>query len=171
MDSDSSSNDESDVYRVVNTPRISQDQLANALMLAGSTTRPMATNQIAPVGNPIESLPSTSSTTTNPGGPFVTSSALNNALQNAFQRATPNSAVQQTQQLVGNSEPADIDSPVPTSATDDESPMDGIGGQFSSELAVMRDMGLTDETRNVQMLILCGGNVEQAINLMLSGSI
>lgn len=166
MDSDSSSNDESEVYRLVPTPRISQDQLASALLFAGSSSSQQTPNNppAATGNNPVESQPSTSSTTaTASGGQFITSSALNNALQNAFREA---SAVQPNQlQHIDGTEIASQGQPVVESDS-----MQEFGNRFASELLVMREMGLMDEARNVQMLILCGGDVAQAINLMLSES-
>ncbi|XP_058130196.1 pneumococcal serine-rich repeat protein [Anopheles ziemanni] len=42
-------------------------------------------------------------------------------------------------------------------------------GQYRSELELMREMGLTDTETNLQALIVCNGNVESAVNLVLSG--
>lgn len=160
VDSDSSSNDgDGEVYRLVPYPRISQGQLANALLLAGSTS----TAQTATPGNPIESpppLPSTSNTT---GGQFVTSTALNNALQNAFREATSSAG-----QAMDSSDSVLPPLQAPTTDRDRSTLPVGLNDQFTSELLVMREMGLLDEARNVQMLILCEGDVARAINLLLS---
>ncbi|XP_050100092.1 ubiquitin-like protein 7 [Anopheles aquasalis] len=42
-------------------------------------------------------------------------------------------------------------------------------GQYRSELELMREMGLADTETNLQALIVCNGNVESAVNLVLSG--
>jgi len=39
--------------------------------------------------------------------------------------------------------------------------------QYASELQTMREMGLTEEVSNLQALIVCNGNVEAAVNLVL----
>lgn len=134
-------------------------------MLAGSSSVSSANVQTSNgVDSAIDSLPSTSSYATNTGGQYITSSALNNALQNAFRDA--NSSVAQPSQQTDESL-ASTESAPPRAAV--------ISGewveQYASELVLMREMGLMDEARNVQMLALCGGDVAQAINLMLSESI
>ncbi|XP_053681172.1 ubiquitin-like protein 7 [Anopheles nili] len=42
-------------------------------------------------------------------------------------------------------------------------------GQYRRELDQMREMGLTDTETNLQALLVCNGNVESAINLVLGG--
>lgn len=39
--------------------------------------------------------------------------------------------------------------------------------QYATELQTMQEMGLTEENSNLQALILCNGNVEAAVNLVL----
>lgn len=154
--------------------QISQDQLANALMLAGSSSVPNASNQL-PIGNTVDSIPSTSNVTSTPGAQRITSAALNNALQNAFRGSNP--AVQSAEPAHAILDPAEI---VPSTQSPAASPQSNANPleafiqqsrpQFASELLVMREIGLTDEARNIQVLILCDGDVERAINLLMSAS-
>ncbi|XP_052866289.1 ubiquitin-like protein 7 [Anopheles cruzii] len=41
-------------------------------------------------------------------------------------------------------------------------------GRYRTELELMREMGLADTENNLQALIVCNGNVESAVNLVLS---
>lgn len=43
----------------------------------------------------------------------------------------------------------------------------GNSQQYAAELLTMREMGLTEENSNLQALILCNGNVEAAVTLVL----
>lgn len=43
----------------------------------------------------------------------------------------------------------------------------GNSQRYATELQIMRDMGLTEENSNLQALILCNGNVEAAVTLVL----
>lgn len=44
---------------------------------------------------------------------------------------------------------------------------DGNSQPYAAELQTMREMGLTEEHSNLQALILCNGNVEAAVTLVL----
>lgn len=43
----------------------------------------------------------------------------------------------------------------------------GNSQRYAAELQTMREMGLTEESSNLQALILCNGNVEAAVTLVL----
>lgn len=43
----------------------------------------------------------------------------------------------------------------------------GNSQPYAAELQTMREMGLTEEHSNLQALILCNGNVEAAVTLVL----
>lgn len=42
--------------------------------------------------------------------------------------------------------------------------------QYTNELQIMLEMGLPDANTNLQALILCNGNVEMAINFVLTNA-
>ncbi|KAJ6635917.1 Ubiquitin-like protein 7 [Pseudolycoriella hygida] len=42
--------------------------------------------------------------------------------------------------------------------------------QYAAELQTMRDMGLMEENSNLQALIICNGNIEAAVTLVLGGN-
>ncbi|XP_058058985.1 uncharacterized protein LOC131209853 [Anopheles bellator] len=85
----------------------------------------------------------------------------------------------------GTDEPMDTSPPAPAPAADETAaaPMgDDLGaqtqsqhtsiaarmGRYRAELELMREMGLADTENNLQALIVCNGNVESAVNLVLS---
>lgn len=46
-----------------------------------------------------------------------------------------------------------------------------MAAEHSAELQTMRDMGLTDDMRNVHALLLCNGDVERAVNFVLGSTL
>uniref|UniRef100_A0A2M4AKW7 Putative ubiquitin-like protein 7 n=1 Tax=Anopheles triannulatus TaxID=58253 RepID=A0A2M4AKW7_9DIPT len=81
-------------------------------------------------------------------------------------------------------EPMDTSPAIASTAADPATPMgDDLGAhaqsqhssvaarlaQYRSGLDLMREMGLADTESNLQALIVCNGNVESAVNLVLSG--
>lgn len=42
------------------------------------------------------------------------------------------------------------------------------GQQYLNELTTMREMGFTDENNNLRALIMCDGNVEAAVSLVIN---
>uniref|UniRef100_A0A2M4BNC7 Putative ubiquitin-like protein 7 n=1 Tax=Anopheles marajoara TaxID=58244 RepID=A0A2M4BNC7_9DIPT len=115
------------------------------------------------------------------GGSSSTSSSLAAAGDNSPSTSGAASSSRATQPAV----PA-ADEPMDTSpaTADPATPMgDDLGahtqsqhssiaarlGQYRGELELMREMGLADTETNLQALIVCNGNVESAVNLVLSG--
>ncbi|ETN64807.1 hypothetical protein AND_003439 [Anopheles darlingi] len=123
------------------------------------------------------------------GGSSTSSSSLTAAGDNSPSTSGAASSSRATQPAV----PVAADEPMDTSpvtgmsmntAADPATPMgDDLGahtqsqhssiaarlGQYRSELELMREMGLADTETNLQALIVCNGNVESAVNLVLSG--
>lgn len=144
--------------------RISRGQLFTALLLAGTTS----SNSLASIANDAGGLSATSSTATDtPTAPStstssasstvppparISNSLFSNALSQAFMDTTP-----------ANVTPMDS-----SSATD---PSDNAQReqQYASEMSTMYEMGLTDGATNLQALIIFNGNVQEAVNLVLSG--
>jgi len=56
---------------------------------------------------------------------------------------------------------------VPSQSTGDAGSLLVNRQRYTAELETMREMGLTDENNNLQALILCNGNVEAAVTLVL----
>lgn len=93
---------------------------------------------------------------------------------NALSQALLNSArTQNTDETMSGTEPSDIVGGGLATPTIDENVIASTLApqlqQYNSELYTMREMGLQDETSNLHALILCNGNVEAAINLVLAG--
>lgn len=172
---------------------ISRHQLASALMQAGSG--PGASAALAEALARMDSLdeqhaaieaaagPSTS--TSNPSASStltadpnaadssarITSQAFNNAMRGAYRstayRTPPLSAAART-----------LDPNVPfdgavaaaaAAASNIPAGQESARDRYRAELMIMREMGLTDDVQNVSALIVCNGNVEGAIDLVLSG--
>lgn len=171
--------------------RISRGQLATALMLAGSASLNSLSN-LANVGGetageqpapatpmsvdppPVLSSPSTSTTqTANRLTNSMFSDALSNALRGSAARAQNNA----DEPMGGtNTEGSSIVTPTILDESNNDArqasqqnSLQQYSQQYNSELYTMREMGLHDETSNLHAIVLCNGNVEAAINLVLSG--
>lgn len=129
---DSSESSESDSPQASpsrsNDSRISRNQLAAALLFAGTASL-NSLSSIAQRTSNDEEMATTSSTST---PPTQTSSVADPSTSSVDPTAN-NTNVQ----------------------------------QYAAELQIMRDMGLTEESSNLQALIICNGNVETAVSLVL----
>lgn len=133
----------------VNAP-ISRNQLADALLNAGSSGLPSVRGQQTSGGATLaNSRPSTSSSG---NANRISSAAFQRALLGAYR-----GAVQAPPQTP--SEPFVVPA---------RSLLEQSQTRFARELQSMREMGLTDEARNIQALHICAGNVESAIELVFS---
>lgn len=153
-----------------NIRQVSRDQLSAALLLAGSsslnslsniaqrnTNSSAGGNMITPStssSNIATSVPSTSS-----GG--ISNSLFSNALSNALlfsQQPSTQSSSQQPQ-----AEQSQRQSQLGATGEDN------LAERYANELRTMREMGLSEEMVNIQALVVSNGDVESAINLVLSG--
>lgn len=147
--------------------RISRGQLFTALLLAGTTSTNSLANIAndaggATVGGPsantstaadTPTTPSTSSASTAPLPVRISNSLFSNALSQAFMDTS----------TAANVTPMDSSSATgPTNNAQREQ-------QYASEMSTMYEMGLTDAATNLQALIIFNGNVQEAVNLVLSG--
>lgn len=143
--------------------QISRDQLSQALLLAGSASlnslsniaqRNASTSQATSA-----SVPSTSSTSasTSASG-LISNSMFSNALSQALMSTNSSSAT-----------------PNPPSATQSQpsnepaAANENLAERYVNELQTMHEMGLFDDLVNIQALTVSNGDVEAAINLVLSG--
>lgn len=162
-----------------NIRQISRDQLTDALILAGSSSLNSLSNiaqrnqidSLTPNRNPL--TPSTSSSNVAASTPSTSSSGLisnsffSNALSNAMlyrQRPTPAGQRPQQQDATQQTQRQPSAANIP-GGTDDEN----LRERFATELQTMREMGLTEDMINIQALVVSNGDVESAINLVLSG--
>lgn len=170
-DSDSpSSSPNQQPNRSGNIRQISRDQLAAALMMAGSASRNSLSN-IAQRNTSSGQQPSTSGSSTSTAGSLVISrSLLSGALSHALLQVNASSSSASGSSAAQNETPMDFSTTVPTAAeaTPEESG-ENLAQRYASELQTMREMGLFDELANVQALAVSNGDVEAAINLVLSG--
>lgn len=136
--------------------RISRGQLFTALLLAGTTS----SNSLANIANDAggssvatdtPTTPSTSSASTAPPA-RISNSLFSTALSQAFMDTS-----------AANVTPMDS-----SSATDSVNNAQREQ-QYASEMSTMYEMGLTDAATNLQALIIFNGNVQEAVNLVLSG--
>ncbi|XP_037034798.1 ubiquitin-like protein 7 isoform X2 [Bradysia coprophila] len=114
--------------------RISRNQLAAALLFAGTASLNSLSSIAQRTGDNDEEMATTSNTTP----PTQTS---------AVSTADPSTST--------------------VEATSVEAPTDNSTQRYAAELQIMRDMGLTEENSNLQALLMCNGNVEAAVTLVL----
>ncbi|KAG4065110.1 hypothetical protein HA402_007507 [Bradysia odoriphaga] len=116
--------------RSADSQRISRNQLAAALLFAGTASL----NSLSSIAQPSTDNDEEMATTSNTTPPASQTSAVSAA------------------------DPG-------TSSV--EAPTDNSSQRYAAELQIMRDMGLTEENSNLQALVMCNGNVEAAVTLVL----
>lgn len=165
-DSSSSESDSSSVspnQRVGDIRQISRDQLSQALQLAGTASTNSLSNIAQRNQNESSTLPSTStassSSISSTASNLISNSMFSNALSQALNAASTASSTQST------STPSNPTS-TPFSLTGSN---DNHAEKYANELQTMREMGLFEELINIQALVVSNGDVEAAINLVLSG--
>lgn len=134
-----------------NIRQISRDQLSAAILAAGSASRNSLSNIAQRNVQQSTGGPSTSSTSDANRG-VIGRSLLTEALSQALSQATASSSSAREDAM-------------------EQGNMERLAEQYATELQTMREMGLFDEMANIQALVMSNGNVEAAINLVLSGVI
>lgn len=186
-DSSSSSGSENNSPQASNSNmarRITQEYLRQSIAtaqgrnsLANISQRNL--NQGSSGSNPIS--PSTSSGSVPAGHRFISSSMFMNAMNEvllANRRSSTNPAATDAPQEETVPAPAPEDEPAEIPAEDedrmeedrsaqDERDVEMIRG-FQNQLQQMEDMGLRNKVQNVQALMVCNGNLEAAVNLVLA---
>lgn len=168
-DSSSSESDSPTVspnQRTGDIRQISRDQLSQALLLAGTSSSNSLSNIAQRNQTQSSSFPSTSSASSTStsaatsAANLISTSMFSNALSQALNAAGTGSSTQSTStQPTTTPAPNVLDLPA-----SNENP----AARYASELQTMREMGLFDEVINIQALEVCDGDVETAINLVLS---
>lgn len=147
--------------------QISRDQLTQALLLAGSSSTNSLSNIAQRNQSQAPSVPSASTSSTSgasatqSSASLISSSMFSNALSQALNAAGTGASTQSTSAQPNPAPPADpLNLP---------GPAENLAERYASELKTMREMGLFEELDNIQALVVSNGNVEAAINLVLSG--
>lgn len=171
--SDSSSSEGDSPMASPNQPdirAISRDQLAAALMMAGTSSRNSLSNisqRTVPAGTAPGVVPSTSASSSSSAGAAgqISNSLFTNALSQALlaQLAGAGAAGAATS-ATGSAEGATASTAPPP-----QSGNENLAARYANELQTMREIGLFDEMVNIQALVVSNGDVEAAINLVLSG--
>lgn len=148
--------------------QISRDQLTQALLLAGTSSTNSLSN-IAQRNNQSSSssLQSTSSASPASSASLISSSMFTNALSQALSQAGTGTTASSTQQSTSAQPDA-----VPAAAANPSNvpgSNENLAERYANELQTMREMGLFEELINIQALVVSNGDVEAAINLVLSG--
>lgn len=163
--------------------RITQEYLRQSLAaaqgrnsLANISQRNLS--QAGSGSNPIS--PSTSSGSVPAGHRFISSSMFMNAMNEvllANRRATPGEPAQEEPSqaeaaLPAEPEPAAVEEEEEETMEEDREAQDArdvemITG-FQTQLRQMDDMGLKNKAANIQALMICNGNLEAAVNLVLA---
>lgn len=170
--SDSSSSDDSPMASPNQQPdirAISRDQLAAALMMAGTSSRNSLSNisqRVVPAGAPAAGgrsapsvIPSTSASAS--AANQISNSLFTNALSQALLAQLAGAGVANT---AATDESTTAESAQPTQSVNEN-----LAERYANELQTMREIGLFDEMVNIQALVVSNGDVEGAINLVLSG--
>lgn len=149
--------------------QISRDQLSQALFLAGNASSNSLSNiaqrnqtQSTGSGPSTSSAPSTvPSAAQSSSGNLISNSMFSNALSQALNATSSSASPQST-----STQP----SPAPSAGGQNSSSSnDNLAERYATELQTMREMGLFEELINIQALVVSNGDVEAAINLVLSG--
>lgn len=94
---------------------------------------------------------------------FAGSASLN-SLSNIAQRTADDAEMATTS---NTTPPNQTSSPSTVNPGSSSVQPSGNSQQYAAELQTMREMGLTEDNSNLQALILCNGNVEAAVTLVL----
>lgn len=157
--------------------RITADQLASALAIAGSSSYNSLSNISQRDADNRESTDQTNQPSTSSSAPAsnrITSSMFMNALSEVIQSQRRSSTNPNEPEPMDTSPstggPAPVaDNDVGAQTQSQHSTLEASLSKYRAELEQMREMGLTDTETNLQALIVCNGNVETAINLVFSG--
>lgn len=159
--------------------RISRDQLAAALSAIGTSSLNSLSNIAQRNSNLAEQFEHDQGQNVGYGGGTssvqsiapnrISSSLLNNALTQALLGTTNNNG--QTQPVHQRSDSESMDT-TETQQNDDnhDLPLRYRNHEFAGQMRIMRDMGLIDDEINLNVLLITNGNVENAINLVLTSS-
>lgn len=172
-DSSSSESDSPTVspnQRTGDIRQISREHLAQALLMAGTSSTNSLSNiaQRNQAQTQSSSQPSTSTASSTSGAPqssgsLISNSMFSNALSQALSAAGAGTGAS-TQST--SAQPNQTQS---ASAVNLPSANDNLAERYANELQTMREMGLFEELINIQALVVSNGDVEAAINLVLSG--
>lgn len=174
-DSSSSESDSTSNQRATDIRQISRDQLAQALLLAGTSFQ--SNNSLSNIAQRSQaqsqatSQPSTSSATSTSGTSasqstgLISNSIFSNALSQALFAAGAGSAGASNTSTSTQSTSAQ---PNPSDAQNVSNSQENVAERFANELQTMREMGLQDEMTNLEALLVTNGDVQAAINLVFT---
>lgn len=177
-DSSSSESDSPTVspnQRTGDIRQISREHLAQALLLAGTSSTNSLSNiaQRNQASTQSTSQPSTSSASSTSAtiapqssGSLISNSMFSNALSQALSAAGAGSATGASTQSTSAQQSNPTQS---ASALNLPGSNENLAERYANELQTMREMGLFEELMNIQALVVSNGDVEAAINLVLSG--
>lgn len=178
--SSSSSGSENNSNQARTTARITQEFLRQSLAAAQgrnslSNISQRNLSQAGTGSNPIS--PSTSSGSVPSGQRFISSSMFMNVMNDVLRANRRTTAGLPT---TANTEPESE----PTPAEDEPEPAEEMSIEedravqeardvemivsFQTQLKAMEDMGLQNKAQNIQALMVCNGNLEAAVNLVLA---
>lgn len=150
-----------------NIRQISRDQLTAALMAAGTSSRNSLSNiaqrNTSPLGGTAAAgVPSTSAASSDGGRGLIGRSLLTEALSQALMQAGSSAQGGNANEAASTASAAD---------SAEQAATENLAERYANELRTMQEMGLFDEVVNTQALVMSNGDVEAAINLVLSGLI
>lgn len=164
-DSSSSESDSPTVspnQRTGDIRQISRDQLSQALFLAGNASSNSLSNIAQRNQAQSASAPSTSGpSAAQSSGSLISNSMFSNALSRALNAAGGSATSPQST----STQPAAAATQSASAPVANEN----LAERYATELQTMREMGLFEELMNIQALVVSNGDVEAAINLVLSG--
>lgn len=176
-DSSSSESDSPTVssnQRTGDIRQISREHLIQALAMAGTSSTNSLSNiaqrnqtQTQSSSQPSTSSASSTSNTVAPpsSGSLISNSMFSNALSQALSAAGAGAATGASTQSTS----AQLNPTQSVGAANLSGANENLAERYANELQTMREMGLYEELMNIQALVVSNGDVEAAINLVLSG--
>lgn len=147
---------------------ITQEQVAAALaaVTSGTSAQTSNTNDTGLIRMLQRRLTSNTGQSSSASGstPLITPEMFSSAIANAMSNFNANTAADDN--AVDSMDVAPSSANQPAAA-----PADNSEGNYVTQIRHMHEMGLTDDTLNVRALLMCGGDANSAINLILSGAI
>lgn len=150
-------------------PRITSNQLTQALGQVFASSSSSSTNSLANISqrNLSQSTGESTSASTTPNR--ITPSMFMNALSEVLQSTRSNNQARNVGSMGSSTESPE--SANPEMSSDPTTPMQSTQPMYLAQMQQMREMGLNDTETNLQALIVCNGDLETAINLVLSGGV
>lgn len=156
--------------------RITHDQLTRALsQFANSANSLSSLSQRIATNNSNQPSPAPSGSGRSEITPSMVMNALSGVLRSGMERRQEQSGSETPLDIPPTETPPVSDStPTPAAVNEDidmDDPDARMIASFQPQLMQMQEMGLFNKSQNIQALMICNGDLEAAVNLVLSETI